>query len=333
MIGQRTSTSSCCIFSVAAVCCLALLAWLLHLAPWQSSQAAPVNLGTNKWLGYEPGYVASRHGLYGDTKVQLSQFPSASETLQAFRDGRIDVAGVTLDEAFLLARRGAAIKIILVADISNGADAIMAQPDIRSMGNLRGKKVGVENTALGDYVLARALQIHGLGDSEITQVPLTADQTVTAFSSKEVNAVVTFEPFKSSIAKLGGIKIFDSSEIPDEVVDVLIVRSEFARQNPAAVKAIVGGWLKANELVRKRDPDVMREMADRLGTTEDDLKRTLQDIKIPSLVENVDLLNSPGGLAATSKKLAPVLDRRNRAAIPFDPWLLLSAEFLPEEAP
>lgn len=293
-----------------------------------------MNLGTNTWLGYEPAYAAARHGLYGDTKVQLSQFPSASETLKAFQDGKLDLAAVTLDEAILLARRGAAIKIILVVDISNGADAIIARPGIRSMSDLRGKKIGVEDTALGDYVLARALQVHGLGDSEITPVSLTVERAVAAFKSGEVDAVVTFEPFKSSILKLGGLKIFDSSEIPDEVVDVLIVHSEFSRRNPGAVKDVVNGWLQANDLVIKRNPDVMREMARRLGTTQDDLKLTLQEIRIPSLVENVELLTSPGGIAATSKKLAPVLDRRNRAtAIPLDVRLLLTPEFLPDEAP
>jgi len=115
------------------------------------------------------------------------------------------------------------------------------------MSDLRGKRIGVEDTALGDYVLARALQVHGMGDSEITPVSLTVDQTVAAFKSGEVDAVVTFEPFKSSITKLGGMKVFDSSEIPDEVVDVLVVHSEFARQNPAAVKAVVRGWLQAAE--------------------------------------------------------------------------------------
>lgn len=313
---------------------LALLVLLIYLAPWRPGRATPVNMGTNMWLGYAPGYVASRHGLYGDTRVHLSQFPSASATLHAFQTGKIDAAAVTLDEALLLARRGVAIKIILVVDISNGADAIIAQPEIRSMSDLRGRRIGVEDTALGDYVLARALQVHGLHDSQITSVPLTVDRTVAAYKSRDVDAVVTFEPFKSTITKLGGFKIFDSSEIPDEVVDVLIVHNEFARKNPAAVKAVVAGWLKANELVKKRDPDVMREISQRLGTTEDELKRSFQDIKIPGLVENADLLTSPGGIAATSRKLAPVLDRRNQAtAIPLDIRLLLTPEFLPEEAP
>lgn len=309
---------------------LVILFCVFLLASCGQHPEAPVRIGTNVWPGYEPGYVAEKHGLYGKAKVDLRQFPSASETLRAFRNRSIDVAAVTLDEALMLAQRGIAIKIILVTDISNGADAIVARAPIRSIEGLRGKRVGVEDSALGDYVLGRALQLHGIADAEISQVSLTVDETVEAFQSGRADAVVTFEPFKTAITKLGGVKIFDSSEIPDEIVDVLVVRAEFADSHPHAIRAVVDGWIKANNLINMQRSDVLREIAARLKITDAELALVLRDLKIPSADENVNLLAAGGGLESTSKKLIPVLERRNRAAFNIVPSQLMTAEFLPE---
>lgn len=311
---------------------LALLASLLFLSACHQDPEGPVTIGTDVWPGYEPGYVASRHGLYGDATVNLRQFQAASETLRAFRNGSIDVAAVTLDEALLIAQHGIAIKIILVTDISNGGDAIIARPGIRSIAALRGKRVGVENTALGSYVLGRALQVNGVHESEITQVSLTVDETVDAFRANKADAVVTFEPFKTALTKLGGVKIFDSSEIPDEIVDVLIVRADFADSHPNAIKAVVRGWLKATDIVNAQRPEVLREIAVRLSMTDGDLRRVLQDMKIPTGARNLDLLTANGGLVATSKKLIPMLERRNKIAFDIVPAGLLTSQYLPEDA-
>lgn len=311
---------------------LAPLIGLLALSGCRQGPEGPVTIGTNVWPGYEAGYVAQRHGLYGEAQVNLRQFPSASETLRAFRNRSIDAAAVTLDEALLLAQRGIAIKIVLVTDISNGADAIVAQPGIRSVGDLRGKRVAVEDTALGDYVLGRALQLHGLRDDDVSPVSLTVDETVDAFEGGKAEAVVTFEPFKTAVMKLGGVKIFDSSEIPDEIVDVLIVRAEFAESHPAAVKAVVAGWLRANGMINAQRSDVLREVAARLKITEPELALVLRDLKVPMVDENSNLLAARGGLAGTSKKLIPILERRNHAAFHVVPADLLTTEFLPEAA-
>ena len=203
---------------------------LAALAGCEKPADVPVAIGTNIWPGYEPGYIAKDNKLYGVTDVSLRQFPSATEVLRAFRNQSVDFAALTLDEALMLRQSGIAIKIFLITDISNGADAIIAKPDIASVQGLSGKKVGVENSALGAYVLGRALQQHGLSDRDIRQVSITVDETVEAFTKNRVDAVVTFEPFKSQLLRGEARQIFDSREIPDEIIDVLVVREDFAAE-------------------------------------------------------------------------------------------------------
>lgn len=292
---------------------------------------SPVNVGTDIWTGFEPGYLAERRGLFGDADVTMRQMPSATEVLRAFRNQSIDIAAVTMDEALLLANKGTDIRIILVTDISNGGDAIMARPGIASVKDLAGKRVGVENSALGDYVLGRALQLNGLTDTEITQVPLTVDETVDVYQRNAADAVVTFDPFKTHLARLGARQIFDSSEIPGEIVDVLIVRKEFADANPNAVKAFVAGWLAASDLIAQREPAAMSEVAGRLDLSTAQLLAAMQELNLPDATENRELLAGVGSqMALAGRKLIPMLERRNKTRFTVQPDDLITPDYLPE---
>ncbi|MFZ5530937.1 MAG: ABC transporter substrate-binding protein, partial [Pseudomonadota bacterium] len=148
----------------------------------------PLRVGTNVWPGYEPLYLARDLNFFNAQQVRLVEYPNASEVLRSFRNDAIEVAAVTLDEALLLHDHTPDIRIILGLDYSNGGDALLAQPGIRTLAELKGRRVGVENTALGAYMLSLALESIGMFSSEVQIVPLTVDAHETAFKNKTVDA-------------------------------------------------------------------------------------------------------------------------------------------------
>lgn len=303
-------------------------------AAWGCAQVddTPVVVGTNIWLGYEPAYLAESRGLYGTHDVDLRQFSSATEVLRAFRNEAVDIAALTLDEAMSLARSGVPIKIILVADISRGADAIIARPPITSVKELAGRRVGVENSALGAYMLSRALVLNDVRSDQVIQVSLTADETVQHFRKGDVDAVVSFEPYKSQLLRDGGRKVFDSREIPDEIIDVVVVRESFAVAHPEALRAVVTGWLAGADLVRRQSPTALAEISARMKMTMPELQRALTEMKLPTSAENTILLSGPKSpVAKTGEKLLPFLDHRAGQVIAIHPERLTTTDFLPEQ--
>ena len=114
----------------------------------------PLRIGNNLWPGYELSHLAHALGYDNGANVRLIDFSSAAEVVRAYRDGLLDVAAVTADEALQAGAGGGANRIVLVCDTSDGADVIMATSGIASMQDLRGKRVGVETTVLGAFVLA-----------------------------------------------------------------------------------------------------------------------------------------------------------------------------------
>ncbi|MCW9015004.1 MAG: ABC transporter substrate-binding protein [Gammaproteobacteria bacterium] len=121
-----------------------------------------LRIGTNVWPGYEPLYLARHLGYLEGQNIRLVEYSSASQVIRSYRNDLIDAAAMTLDEALLLLDQGYHPKVVLVMDVSDGADVIIGKPDIREFKDLINKKVGVENTALGAFFLARALEKHGM---------------------------------------------------------------------------------------------------------------------------------------------------------------------------
>jgi NitT/TauT family transport system substrate-binding protein len=269
-------------------------------------------IGTNVWPGYEFLYLAREIGYYKNKPIHLVEYSSSSQVLRAYRNNILNGAALTLDEVLLLKSYGYNPKIVLVMDISNGADVIIAKSQIKSIKDLKGKKIGVENTALGSYVLVRALEKNGLSEKEITIVPLEVDEHYKAFINGEVDAVVTFEPVKSKLLQAGGHIIFDSSQIPGEIVDVLVIEESFLKKNPEIVKVLIKGWFLGIDFWKEKENTALKIISQREHISVEQLKAAYKGLLIPDRLENLELLNNENPkLLKVAKKLKKIMEKKN----------------------
>ena len=263
-----------------ALCCLSVLC-----AGCGAAVDAPLRLGTNIWLGFEPFYVARKQNLLPPS-VRLVEYASGAEVLSAFRNRSIDLAAVTLDEAISLAEHDPSLRVGLVLDYSNGADALVARPDIRQLADLKGRSVGVESFGVGAYLLGRALQRVGLSPRDVRMVPLPLDTHEAAFSRGQVDAVVTFYPVLARLREQGGQVLFDSRAMPGEIVDVLVFREDTARRHAPALVALGQAWFTAVKQIHLRDPVAMAAMVQRQKISPAALEQALALLRLQDLKQN-----------------------------------------------
>src|SRR5499427_7173518 len=228
--------------ALALLVCLALT---LNLIGCAREPESPLRIGTNVWIGSEPLYLAREMGYLNPKVVQLVEYPSASEVLRAFRNQAIDGMVISLDELFGLAVDGLQPRIILAVDVSHGADVVVGRPGMRSMKDLKGKRVAVESGALGAFVLSRALALNGMQTSDVKVVHLESDEQPSAFAKGQVDGCVTFDPFRAQLLRAGATTLFDSTKIPGEIVDLLAVRASVIDQRPKALQELLAGWFNA----------------------------------------------------------------------------------------
>ena len=293
---------------VGAYLAVAVAVCVLCLGACMPRQEPVLRIGTNVWIGSEPLYLAREIGRLDAHAVQLVEYPSASEVLRAFRNEAIDGMVISLDELYTLVSDGFQPRIIVVADVSHGADVVIGRGAMRSMRDLQGKAVAVESSALGAFVLSRALALSGMQASDVNVVHLESNEQLAAFEKGMVDGAVTFDPYRVSFLAAGARTLFDSTHIPGEIVDVLAVRSTAFDTQAKGVQALVRGWFAALDYMSREPADAARRMAIRQQTTGEQFLQALQGIHIPSREENLTMLaGASPALVTTGKRLMALM--------------------------
>jgi NitT/TauT family transport system substrate-binding protein len=290
------------------LCVLACVALLLLLIGCMREPETALRIGTNVWIGSEPLYLARELGRLDPTVVQLVEYPSASEVLRACRNQAIDGMVISLDELFGLAVDGLQPRIILVVDVSHGADVVVGRRGMQTMHDLKGKSVAVESSALGAFVLSRALALNGMQASDVNVVHLESNEQPSAFEKGQVDGAVTFDPYRAQFLQAGAKALFDSTQIPGEIVDLLAVRATVLEKQPKAVQALLTGWFGAIDYMKREPNDAARRMGIRQQTTGEQFLEAQQGLRIPSREENLRMLGgATPELAVTGRRLMALM--------------------------
>jgi NitT/TauT family transport system substrate-binding protein len=226
-------------------------------APSAASAAAPTfTVGWSVYAGWNPYFYMQKSGIlkrwadkYG-VVIKVQRFDYAA-SLDAFVGKNIDACTMTNMEALdMPAAAGVDSTAVIVGDYSNGNDAVLARDNL-TLAQLPGKRIMLVQKTVSEYLLERAMDVNGLG-AEIPRLKLlnTSDSDlVGAFLGNKSNPVaVTWKPLVSEIlAQAPDVKpLFDSSKIPAEILDLLVVRTEVLNRPDGSgakfAKAITGAW-------------------------------------------------------------------------------------------
>lgn len=215
---------------------------VLVLSSCSEPPQPPLVVGLNTWVGYDPLVLARDRGLADARRVKVVELISSAEALRHLRNGLLDAAGLTMDEALKLVDTGFDVRIVAVLDTSAGADVVMAAPRITSLQKLRGERIAVDDATVGTLMLERLLRKAQLKHDDVTVVRMDATQHLGALLSDRVAAAVSYAPIDGPIRAQGFRPIFDSRQMPGEILDVLVVRTEVLQRRPEAVDALMAAW-------------------------------------------------------------------------------------------
>lgn len=317
------------------ITCFSLL-FILLLSGCNPAPQTPLRIGSNIWPGYQPLYLAQSLGYYQNSPIKLIRLTSTLEVLHALRNGNLEGAALTLDEALTLVQDDYDLSIILVMDFSNGGDALLAKPDIQSLQQLKGKQVALGYTTVSAVLLERALNSAGLTPKDIDIVNCTLDTHVDCYAS--VDAIVTFEPEKTKLENIGAKMLYNSSRIPKKIVDVLVVRNDLLSEHEESLKLLLSGHFKALDYLANNSQAATRMMADEMGITPTETTLALNGLHLPSLQENRQLLSSqssesPSPIERAAKDLSIFMLDKGFLKKQINVQKLVNARFLPGDQP
>jgi len=300
-----------------------ILAALVACAP-----SPPLQVGSHVWPGYEFMFLARHEGWLSPGQVELIETRTASESLQALQEGRIEAAALTLDEVLLARASGVPLSIVLVFNISAGADKLLVRPGINTLDELRGRRVGVETTAVGALVLSQALASAGLTITDVVVVPIEGPHR-DAWDTYELDALVTYEPTASQLMLEGADNVYDSASMPDSIFDVLVVRQDVLKRKGNQVEALIAAHFRGLYAMRHSPQDTAYRLASRLQLPGDHVLTAYRGLVLPDLAGNRALLGAEEGrLIGAAAKLVAWMTANGRlpAAVTVDE--LVTAEYL-----
>jgi NitT/TauT family transport system substrate-binding protein len=239
--------------------------------------------------------------------------------LHGLRLGLLDVGALTLDEALRLHAELGDLRVILVMDISHGGDGVVGGPAVPRLSDLAGRRVGVEDSALGLYVLSRAAELGGVPLDALLPVHLPVHAQADAFRRGEVDAVVTFDPTFSALVAEGGHRLLGSEALPGEIVDVMVARAGTRASRADELAALIAAWHAAVALVQ-RGPDGGRApFTARLGPGLPPDAPVYAGLRFPAEHEQAVLLDpAVGELPGALRRFSAVLGRLGHLPEGFD---------------
>ena len=268
----------------------------------------PLTVGSNAWVGYDPLALARDQHLFDTQRIKVVGLSSSSETLRYLRNGLLDAGALTLDEALRLNDEGFDVRVVALLDASTGADVVMGDPSVRQLADLKGRAVAVESTTVGALMLRRLLKAGGMTTGDIQAVHLEATQHLDALRAGRVIASVSYEPIASVLREAGYGKLFDSADMPGDIVDVLVVRNLVLKERPDDVAALVAGWNRGLQAFLQEPEEVARIMGPASDLSPQDYLKVLGQLHFIDPQESLrELSGSPPRLAQSSGPLSTTL--------------------------
>jgi len=208
-----------------------------------------------------PWDYADRSGLlkkwadkYG-IKIKLTQINEYVESINQYTAGTFDACVMTnMDTLTIPAAGGVDSTALIVGDFSNGNDGVVLKGKGKTLTDIKGQKVNLVELSVSHYLLARALGSVGMRERDLKIINTSDADIVAAFSAPATTAVVTWKPQLSAVLSAPNAQLaFDSSKIPGEILDLMVVKTDVLNANPKLGKALIGAWYETLALMFKND--------------------------------------------------------------------------------
>ena len=240
---------------------LCLFLGLTAVAPVQAQERTSFKIAWSIYVGWMPWGWAADEGIvkkwadkYG-IEIEVVQINDYIESINQYTAGAFDGCVMTnMDALTIPAVGGVDSTALIVGDFSNGNDGIVSK-SAADVAGLEGGTVNLVELSVSHYLLARALESVGLAERDLTVVNTSDADLVSVFTSTDdVEHVVTWNPLLAEVAAYpDATKLFDSSQIPGEIIDMMVVNTEVLEANPSFAKALVGAWYETMSIMAGDD--------------------------------------------------------------------------------
>jgi NitT/TauT family transport system substrate-binding protein len=269
-------------------------------------KSPPLKWACSTFVGYKPAVIAQEKGFFKaqGIDVELRYIDFAQSQQADFSAGKYDGLALTLGDFITLSATNPDMQAVMVVDETTGADVVLAQSQIKTVADLKGKNIGANLGGFSEVFVAEMLKTADLTSDDVNLVKLDALEIPQHLKSNAIQAGHTWEPYVSEAVKSGAHKLFTSKQTPGLILDVVAFRGEVIRDRPEDIRAFVRGWLQALSYWETNIPEGNEIASKALNIPSNTI--SFEGIDLTDFAENQKFFqsDSPNYIYKTAKKYA-----------------------------
>jgi NitT/TauT family transport system substrate-binding protein len=276
----------------------------------QKNDLKTLRIGLNNWIGYDVVLYAQETGLFKKRglDVKLVRFENPQDATRAMLRGSLDATFTTLWDAMQADQGNDNPALILVTDVSHGADGIVAKPGIQAVKELREKRIGAKLATINHLILLEALQANQIEPDQIQIEDVSNETAVQLLEQGQLDAAVVWEPLLSEVAEnIQGKVIYTTRETDSLVIDGLVSRSSMLKSKQTELKQFMLAWFDLMQAIETNPDDVFTVVGQQLQINSTDLSSDYAGLKKGDIALNQRMFQPQGRLQAASQEMARLL--------------------------
>jgi NitT/TauT family transport system substrate-binding protein len=303
----------------------------------KSGPAPTVRIALSSWVGFAPLYVAKDQGMFTDHGVNVELIPieDPADRFNALKADQVEAVATTVDTFAHAIASGAPAKIVWSPDTANGGEGILASSDIKTVADLKGKTIAVNEGSTMEFLLAYVLGEAGLSMDDVTVKNMTSDQAGAAFAAGKVAAAATWEPWLTTALsknKDGHLLLnTKGDEYAKVMADGIGFSNKVIDSNPATVQKFLEALVDAYAFMESDQETTQKIIADVNKITAKEVAPLMDSTRMLSLEDNQGLMGTeaaPGTLYEVFEAATKFWQSNGKITSPVDAADAIAPEFV-----
>lgn len=278
---------------------------------------AKIRIGYQVYAGSE--LLAKGLGLakqtFANSDVEYLRFDSGRDVNTAFAANSIDFGVLGSAAAAVGLSRSIPYEVFYVYDLTDKAEALVVKDSIKTIADIKGKKIATTFSSTAHYSLLSLLELEGIKQNEVTLLDLLPQDLLAAWQRGDIDGGYTWEPILAAIEQSGGKVLATSGELAKRghaTFTVGVVSQAFAQHYPDAVKQYVALLDKAVKIYRQDPQTAAKTLSTEIGIPPEDALRQAGnvawlDASEQAAAKNLGTKDKPGAIAKALKDTADFL--------------------------
>lgn len=273
-----------------------------------------LQFGTSPWPTSMFAYLAEDLGIFKKhgLTVKLHSFSSYSDSVQAFLAGHLDILTTPSSDAITPFSQGKKFSVIMLTDKSLGSDGLVVNKNIKSIKDLKGKKVATENYTVDHMYLLSLLEKAGISPNQVKVVNMKIPDAGAAFMAGKVDAASIWEPYLSKALQNKNAKLLYSSKSnPDLITDSIMASDQITTNHSKAVQAFVDSWYEAVDYWKHHKEKANHIMAKHLEVSDKEFADMMDKLYIADASDALKSFTSTdsSSFVGVNQKIAKFLNK------------------------